>query len=129
VTIWQLPLAGLGGIAWGDEPPSMAGVEGLCQEAAESAGLVAADGLRIAERAGLSVESRLVNGSGPISRTILELAERNDAAAIVMGSRGLSDMGSIVLGSVSDAVVRHADRPTLVIRRPLQPRPAHDDAA
>jgi nucleotide-binding universal stress UspA family protein len=117
VTVWQQPLAGLGGIAWGDETPSMAGVEELDQVAAERAGLVAADGLRVAERAGLSVESRVVAGSGPISRTILDLAERNHAAAIVMGSRGLSGLGSIVLGSVSDAVVRHADRPTLVIRR------------
>jgi nucleotide-binding universal stress UspA family protein len=117
VTVWQQPLAGLGGIAWGDENPSMAGADALCREAAESAGLVAADGLRIAQRAGLRVEPRLVNGSGPVSRTILDLAERYDAAAIVMGSRGLSDLGSIVLGSVSDAVVRHADRPTLVIRR------------
>jgi len=129
VTVWQQPLAGLGGIAWGDEIPTMAGVDGLDQAAAESAGRVAADGLRIAERAGLSVESRVVNGSGPIASTILELAERNDAAAIVMGSRGLSGLGSLVLGSVSDAVVAHAARPTLVIRRSARPRPAHHHAA
>jgi nucleotide-binding universal stress UspA family protein len=129
VTVWQQPLAGLGGIAWGDEIPTMAGVDEIDQAAAESAGRVAADGLRIAERAGLSVESRVVNGSGPISSTILELAERNDAAVIVMGSRGLAGLGSIVLGSVSDAVVGHADRPTLVIRRSSRPRRAHDHAA
>jgi len=129
VTVWQQPLSGLGGIAWGDETPSMAGVQQLDQVAAERAGRVAADGLRIAERAGLSVESRVVTGSGPISSTILELAERNDAAAIVMGSRGLTGLGSILLGSVSNAVVAHAHRPTLVIRRSSHPRPAHDHAA
>jgi nucleotide-binding universal stress UspA family protein len=126
-SVWQQPLSALGGIAWGDETPSMAGVEELDQVAAERAGRVAADGLRIAERAGLSVESRVVTGSGPISSTILELAERNDAAAIVMGSRGLSGLGSIVLGSVSNAVVAHAHRPTLVIRH--SSRPADDHAA
>ena len=36
-----------------------------------------------------------------------------------MGSRGLTGLRSMLLGSVSSAVVHHADRPTLVIRQPV----------
>jgi hypothetical protein len=39
-------------------------------------------------------------------------------AAIVMGSRGLTGVRSMLLGSVSNAVVHHTERPTLVIHRP-----------
>lgn len=116
VTVWRQPLVGLGGIAWSGESPSMAGVPELDREVAENAGRVAADGVRLAEQAGLIAEPRAVQGSGPVWSTILELAERNDAATIVMGSRGLTGLRSMLLGSVSSAVVGHADRPTLVIR-------------
>jgi nucleotide-binding universal stress UspA family protein len=34
-----------------------------------------------------------------------------------MGSRGLTGVRSMLLGSVSSAVVHHADLPTLVIHR------------
>ena len=70
----------------------------------------------MAEQAGLIAEPLAVHGSGSVWRTILELAERNDAAAIVMGSRGRTGLRSMLLGSVSSAVIGHADRPTLVIR-------------
>jgi nucleotide-binding universal stress UspA family protein len=36
----------------------------------------------------------------------------------VMGSRGLTGVRSMLLGSVSNAVVHHTERPTLVIHRP-----------
>jgi hypothetical protein len=39
------------------------------------------------------------------------------AAAIVLGSRGLTGVRSMLLGSVPRAVVQHADRATLVIHR------------
>jgi nucleotide-binding universal stress UspA family protein len=51
--------------------------------------------------------------------TILEIADRHDAATIVMGSRGLAGLRSTLLGSVSNAVVHHTDRPTLIFRQPV----------
>jgi nucleotide-binding universal stress UspA family protein len=48
--------------------------------------------------------------------TILRVAEENDAAAIALGSRGRSEVQSLVLGSVSHAVLHHSDRPILVAR-------------
>jgi len=118
VTVWQQPLAGLGGIAWsGETPSSMVDVEALGREAAESAGLVAAEGARVAEQAGLNARSLAVKAAGPVWKAILDVAEQKDAATIVMGSRGLTGLRSTLLGSVSSSAVAHADRPTLIIRR------------
>lgn len=86
--------------------------------AAEDGGRVATDGVRIAHEAGLEAEPAAVKATGPVWKTILEIADRHDAAAIVMGPRGLTGIRSMLLGSVSGAVVHHAHRPTLVVHRP-----------
>ena len=48
-----------------------------------------------------------------------ETADRNDTAVIVMGSRGLTGLRSMLLGSVSSAVLHHADRPVFVVHSPI----------
>jgi hypothetical protein len=53
-------------------------------------------------------------------KTIVEIADRHDAAIIVMGSRGLTGLRPMLQGSVSSAIVHHADRPTLIIRHSTQ---------
>ena len=45
---------------------------------------------------------------------LLDLADEIDAAAVVVGSRGLSGVKSMLLGSVSAGVLHHASRPVLV---------------
>lgn len=95
----------------------------LDRVAAEDAGRVANDGVRIAQQAGLKAEPVTVEATGPVWRTILEIADQHDVATIIIGSRGLTSVRSMLLGSVSSAVVHHADRPTMVIHRP-----GHDDA-
>lgn len=47
---------------------------------------------------------------------ILEAARRNDVAYIVMASRGLGSLGSLLLGSETQKVLHSADRPVLVVR-------------
>lgn len=87
--------------------------------AAELGGRLAYEGVRMAKEAGPDAEPAAVEAIGPVWRTILEIADRHDAATIVMGTRGVSDIRSMLLGSVSSAVVQHATRPALVIPRPL----------
>ena len=88
----------------------------LDRAAAEEGGRIADEGVRIAQDAGLRAEPVVVEATGPVWKTILDIADQLDAAMIVMGSRGLTGVRSMLLGSVSNALAHHADRPTLVIR-------------
>jgi nucleotide-binding universal stress UspA family protein len=76
------------------------------------------EGVRTARDAGLRPTGVVAEARGAIWEAIVEVAERHDAAVIVMGPRGLSGPRSKLLGSVSSAVVDHTHRPTLIIRRP-----------
>ncbi len=53
---------------------------------------------------------------GQPARTIVEAAEEVDADAIVMGSRGLGDVGGLLLGSVSHKVSSLARCTCIVIK-------------
>ena len=48
---------------------------------------------------------------------IINLAEEISTGLIVMGSRGLGGMRRMLMGSVSDSVVKHAHCPVLVVRK------------
>lgn len=91
-------------------------LEALDAAAAKAAAELAEQGAELAREAGFDAEPLPARASGPLWQTILDAADERDAAAIVMGSRGLSGIKSLVLGSVSGAVVHHATRPTLVVR-------------
>jgi nucleotide-binding universal stress UspA family protein len=117
VTVWQ-PTPALGSLAFAGATDSMFDFAQVNRAGAELGGRVADEGVRIAEESGLHAEPVAVEGTGPVWKTIVEIADRHDAATIVMGSRGLTGLQSMLLGSVSSAIVHHADRPTLVIRQP-----------
>ncbi len=54
---------------------------------------------------------------GKADEEIIGLAEELDAGLIVIGSRGLGGIRRVLMGSVSDSVVRHAHCPVLVVRK------------
>jgi nucleotide-binding universal stress UspA family protein len=56
-------------------------------------------------------------GAITVAEQIVNLAEEIRAGLIVVGSRGLGGMRRALMGSVSDAVVRHAHCPVLVVRK------------
>lgn len=57
-----------------------------------------------------------LHGDGSAANEILKCAKSMDADLIVMGARGHSAIGRMLLGSVSDAVATHADCSVLVVR-------------
>lgn len=56
-----------------------------------------------------------VIGQGDPARTIISEARRRDIDAIVMGSRGLSDLKGLVVGSVSHKVSHAADGTVITV--------------
>jgi nucleotide-binding universal stress UspA family protein len=79
---------------------------------------VAEDGVRLAQGSGAAAEAYPVADEVDIARTVAELAVQLDAAAIVVGSRGLGAVKSKLLGSTSAALLHHASTPVLVVRAP-----------
>ena len=117
LTVWER-LATFDAGAWlGEVGTTTAEDHYLDRGQVDEAARVAADGVRAAQRAGLDAVPLAVEAGGSVWRAILDVAERHDAATIVMGSRGLTGLRSMLHGSVSGAVAEHAERPTLIIRR------------
>jgi nucleotide-binding universal stress UspA family protein len=53
---------------------------------------------------------------GQAAREIVTEARLHDAGVIVMGSRGLSDLTGLFVGSTAHKVIHLTDRPVLVVR-------------
>jgi nucleotide-binding universal stress UspA family protein len=70
-------------------------------------------GVELATAAGFQAEGRAEEGKP--WRVIRQVADELDAEPIILGARGLGRVESMVLGSVSLAVVFHSKRPVLVI--------------
>lgn len=116
LTVWQ-PTAALGSFDWpGTTSPTVDFYE-MDRAAAEEGNRLAHEGERLAREAGLVAEPLAVEAGGPVWKTIVETADQRDAAMIVLGSRGLTGLRSVLLGSVSGAVVHHAHLPTMVVPR------------
>lgn len=60
--------------------------------------------------------TKTVQEDGQPAEAILTYAEKNGTDLIVIGSRGLGNIRSFVLGSVSHNVVQHAKIPVLVVK-------------
>lgn len=115
VTVWE-PFLNLmarsgalgysGGLA-GDED-----VDTASREAAETR---ANEGAAYANERGLRASARIASNRDGIAPAILAAAAELDAEAIVLGTRGLTGVRSLLLGSVSHAVLQHADRAVMVV--------------
>lgn len=130
VTVWESFLDVVARTGWGGIAAFGATAtdsDELDAESAKSAEATAAEGAERALRAGLQAESRARRREGTIAETILSEADDVSANLIVVGTRGRSGLKSLLLGSVSHAVLQHADRPVMVAlsRETAAERAAH----
>ena len=67
--------------------------------------------------AGLEVHGELRRvSSGETPQQIVEIAEHVNADLIILGSRGMTEWRSLLLGGVATKVVHHAKSPVLLVR-------------
>lgn len=73
-----------------------------------------AHGVGSASKAGLTASKQTVVGHP--AAEIIDFAKKDGTDLIVMGSRGLSPMEGLLLGSVSEKVLRHAGCAVAIVR-------------
>jgi nucleotide-binding universal stress UspA family protein len=125
--VWEPPATLLGPDPFGGVEtwtgPQMVELEAMALERAKRA---VEYGVELAHNAGFTAEGRLERATEPVWRTILKVADETDAQLIVVGARGRSAIESLLLGSVSTALVHHSARATLIV--PLTPAEAKGEA-
>jgi nucleotide-binding universal stress UspA family protein len=90
--------------------------EEIDRDAERQASEQAGEGAELANEAGFDAEARVAMCDLNTWSTIVTIAEDEDVAAVVIGSRGRSGIKSALLGSVSHGVAQHSRRPVLVVR-------------
>lgn len=69
-----------------------------------------------AEAAGAGAVQKHLKVGRRADEEIMKLAEEIEADMIVVGSRGSGTISRALMGSDAESIVRHADRPVLVVR-------------
>jgi nucleotide-binding universal stress UspA family protein len=113
LTIWETVALRMASQAFAASAPIDNEVE-LDGEEEAAARAAAEEGARLAREHGWDAQPRLVMAGRTTWAAIVEVADELDARLIVCGTRGLSGIRGLVLGSVSSAVLHHAGRPVLV---------------
>jgi len=98
--------------------PSEIDMEKIDAASEQRARELAQEGAALANEAGFRAEPRTRRQDTTVAAAILAEAAAVDASAVVMGSRGLTGLKSALVGSVSHAVIQHADRTVIVVPSP-----------
>ena len=84
----------------------------------DQAAQAASAGAEFARELGATADSLAVEDETNAAVGIASEADRNDACAVVVGSRGLGRVKAPLLGSTTQGVLRHTRRPVVVVRAP-----------
>lgn len=130
LTVWEpyldtLTRSGAMGMGLG-MAGAYADVTQIDRGAGEAAFARAGEGADRAIAAGLVASARCGSREPDVAGAILSAAEQLEATVIVLGTRGLGAFGTLMLGSVSKAVLHRADRPVLVVPSPALATQRHE---
>lgn len=116
LTVWQpfFEVVSRAYAGWGTTP-GMQDHVAIDKAILEHAEELAEEGARLAHEAGLDAQPRTRPQETTAAEAILTEADAIGATAILIGSRGLSALKSVFLGSVSNGVLQRADRPVIVV--------------
>ena len=124
VSVWEPGLAmamtsppdGLSGLSYSaPSPETMARVDRIQHERASGA---AEAGAALARELGAEAVPHSVPDEVDIAETVAGVADERDAAAVVVGTRGLGRVKSALMGSTSRGLMHHTRRPVVVVRAP-----------
>ena len=124
VSVWEPGLAlamtappdGLSGMSYAPPTPeTMAMMDDVEHNRATD---TATAGAELARSLGATVEPYAVPDDRDVAETLIGVADKRDAAALVVGSRGLGRVKSRLLGSTSHGLLQHTRRPVVVVRAP-----------
>ena len=62
------------------------------------------------------IQAKEVVVQGPVVRSILDVANQEDAGLIAMASHGRSGLARVFYGSVAAGILQQTDRPLLIVR-------------
>ena len=119
VTVWQPSFQVLAYAPSGfGVPPAVPDFQEMDRVGRQNAEEQAQEGAELARAAGFDAQARSCSEITTIPEAILDAADAVGAGAILMGSRGLTGLKSVLLGSVTHGVIRHADRVVIVVPSP-----------
>ena len=99
-------------------PPTPEQIQTVERAQEDHATSAAQSGAQIVTDLGGKAESVSMPEGVNVPETLIAIAEERDAAAIVVGARGLGAVKSRLLGSTSRRVLHDTRRPVLVVRAP-----------
>jgi nucleotide-binding universal stress UspA family protein len=86
-------------------------------ETAEEANAVVKKAMDKLKKAGVKVEGDVIRTAhGKVAQALVDSAKEHKVDAIVLGSRGLTDLEGLVLGSVAHKVIHLSHKPVIVAR-------------
>jgi nucleotide-binding universal stress UspA family protein len=123
VTVWEPGLGAMALMTSGPEsvgsvpvPPDAELVSELDRAGKHQAAVVAGEGAQLARSLGLDAEPHAIPDEARVADAIVDFASERQAAAVVIGSHGVSGLRSRLLGSTSRQVLARCRRPIVLVR-------------
>jgi nucleotide-binding universal stress UspA family protein len=123
VTVWEPGLGAMMAAGGGMDltgaaplPPDPKVVSEIDKAQERHAEVLAEEGARIAASLGLDAEPHAIPDEIDVADAIIDVAAERGAAAVVVGSHGISGLRSRLLGGTSRRVLARSTRPVVVVK-------------